>query len=56
MKTRGLVPNPVTYSSAISACAKPHWYQRGLALLAEMEAPNIINYNACLSACEKVFL
>ena len=57
MKGRGLEPNVITYSAAISACEKGRRPDAALDLLAEMKArglaPNVITYNAAISACEK---
>merc|ERR1712190_431614 len=54
---RGLVPDVITYSAAISACEKGQRPQEALHLLQEMQlrglVPDVITYSAAISACEK---
>ena len=56
LQLRGLLPNVITYSAAISACAKCQKPQQALHLLQEMLLggllPNGITCNAAISACE----
>ena len=57
MEVRGVQPNEISYSAAISACEKGQQWERALGLLAQMEEhgvqPNVISYSAAISACEK---
>jgi pentatricopeptide repeat protein len=58
MKERGIEPNAITYSAAISACEKGDGqWEMALELLNEMKErgiePNVITYSAAISACEK---
>jgi len=57
MESRGITPNTISYSAAISACEKEGQWQQALILLREMESrgisPGTISYNAAISACEK---
>ena len=57
MWDQGLVPDVVTHSSSISACAKRDKAVRALKLFQEMRdqglVPNVITYNALISACAK---
>ena len=57
MRSRGLVPNEITYSSVINACAKGDQWQRALDLLEEMRSrglvPDEITYNSVINACAK---
>jgi pentatricopeptide repeat domain-containing protein 1 len=57
MQQAGLQPNLISYSAAISACAKGGSWARALSLLAEMRTaghePNVISYSAAMSACDK---
>ena len=56
MQLRGLVPDVITYSAAISACEKGQQPQHALQLLQEMQykgiVPNVISYSEAISACE----
>ena len=53
--SRGLLPDVITYSAAISACEKGQKPQQALHLLQELQLrgllPNVITYNAAISAC-----
>ena len=55
MRSRDVVPNEITYSSVIHACAKGDEWQRALELFDEMQprnlTPNSIAYAADLHAC-----
>ena len=55
MRSRGLVPNEITYSSVINACAKGNEWRRALELFDEMPSrnltPNSNSYAAALNAC-----
>ena len=57
LQLRGLLPNVITYSAAISACAKGLQPDHALRLLQDMQhqglMPDVITYNAAISACEK---
>ena len=57
LQLRGLLPNVITYSAAISACEKGQWPQEALPLLRELRLrgllPDVITYSAAISACEK---
>ena len=57
LQLRGIVPDVITYSAAISACEKSQQAQQALHLLQELQLrgilPNVITYNAAISACEK---
>jgi pentatricopeptide repeat domain-containing protein 1 len=57
IEKRGLEPDNITYSSAISACEKGGQWQQALALLDQMPekgvTANVITCNAAISACEK---
>merc|ERR1712060_956869 len=57
MGLRGLLPDVITYSAAISACEKGQRPQQALQLLRELQLrgllPDVITYNATISACEK---
>ena len=57
MRQRGLEPDVITYSAAISACEKGSQWERALELLDEMRQrglePDVITYSAAISACEK---
>ena len=56
MKARRLLPDVISYSAAVSACASDGLWQIALDLLWEMSqaaaVPNEITYNAAISACE----
>ena len=57
MRSRGLVPNEITYNSVINACAKGGESQRALNLLDEMRSrglvPDEITYSSVINACAK---
>jgi pentatricopeptide repeat protein len=57
MDTRGIQPDVISYSAAISSCEKAGKHQSALDLLREMDTrgiqPNVISYNAATSSCEK---
>jgi pentatricopeptide repeat protein len=60
MEERGIQPNVISYSAAISACEKGRQYQKALDLLSKMEERgiqlNVISYSAaieCLFAAGK---
>ena len=57
MTERGIEPDVISYSAAISACEKGGEWQRALELLDAIRrrglAPNVISYSAAISACEK---
>ena len=57
LQLRGIVPDVITYSAAISACEKSQQAQQALHLLQELQLrgilPNVITYSAAISACEK---
>ena len=56
-----LIPDVVSYSTAISACEKGKRWQEALQLLLEMLqemlhrslTPNVVSHSAAISACEK---
>ena len=54
---RSLSPSIITYTAAISACAKGQQPHTAMTLLADMQhhdlAPDVITYSAAISACEK---
>ena len=54
---KGLEPDVITCSAAISACEKAKQLRKALELLEEMRQkglePDVITYNAAISACEK---
>ena len=54
MAARGVAPDVISYSAAISACEKGGQWERALALLEQMAvrgvAPNVISYNAAIEA------
>ena len=56
MQLRGLQPNAITYSVAISACEKGQKPHQVLHLLQEMQlrglSPDVITYSAAISAQE----
>ena len=51
------MPDEITYSSVINACAKGGEWQRALGLLDEMRSrglvPDEITYNSVINACAK---
>ena len=53
---RGLLPNVITYSAAISACEKGQQPPQAVQLLPDMRRkgllPSVISYNAAISARE----
>jgi len=57
MSEKGIQPNVISYSAAISACEKGGQWQEALKLFREMSEkgiqPNVISYSAAISACEK---
>ena len=57
LQLRGILPNVITYSAAISACEKGQKPQQALHLLQELQLrgilPDVITYSAAISACEK---
>ena len=58
LQLRGLLPDVITYSAAISACEKGHKPHQALHLLQELQLrgllPNVITYSAAISACESI--
>ena len=54
MAARGVAPDVISYSAAISACEKGGQWERALALLEQMAArgvaPGVITYNAAIEA------
>ena len=56
MEARGVEPNVISYSAAISAREEGQQWEPAQSLLGQMEArgvePNVISYNAAISACE----
>lgn len=58
MKESGVIPNSVTYSVAITACAHARQHEKAIELLDEMRELGLIidavPYNSAISACEKV--
>ena len=56
-RQRGLQPDIISYSAAISACEKGGQWERALELLDEMKTwglrPNVISCSAAITACEK---
>ena len=57
MEKRGLNPDVISYSAAISSCRKGYQWEKALQLLAQMESrkikPDLVTYGAAISACEK---
>ena len=57
MLPRSLVPDEISYGSAISSCAKAGEWQLALQLLSDMTAAevltNLVILNSAISACEK---
>ena len=56
MASKGIERGVITYSAAISACAKGGKREEALGLLREMASKverDVITYNAAISACEK---
>ena len=57
IKHRGIEPDVITYSAAISACEKGGQWKHALRVLEEMRSsgtkPTVISYSAAISACEK---
>ena len=56
LQLRGLLPDVITYSAAISACEKGQKPQQALHLLQELQLrgllPDVITYSAAIRACE----
>eukprot|EP00973_Karenia_brevis_P080821 11212780-Karenia_brevis.AAC.1 len=56
MRQRGLSPNVISFSAAISACEKCGQWQRVDPLVDEMRSrglsPNVIIFSAAISACD----
>ena len=57
VQQKGLAPNAITYSTAISACGKAKQPRKAMELLAKMQqeglASDAITYSAAISACDK---
>lgn len=57
MRGRGIVPNVITYSAAISACEKAGRWQEAVRIMEDMIAegvtPNFITYSALVNALDK---
>eukprot|EP00973_Karenia_brevis_P045289 6274295-Karenia_brevis.AAC.1 len=57
MRKRGLSPNVISFSAAISACVKGEQWQRVAPVLYEMRrrclSLDVISFSAAISACEK---
>ncbi|KAL3934966.1 MAG: hypothetical protein SGARI_003163 [Bacillariaceae sp.] len=57
MEVKHIQPGVISYSAAISACAKAGKHKLAMELLREMEGkhvkPNVFSYSAAISACEK---
>merc|ERR1712048_7946 len=57
LRFRGLLPDVITYSAAVSACEKGQKPQQALHLLQELPfrglLPDMITYNAAILACGK---
>merc|ERR1712070_203271 len=57
MQGRGVQPNIITWSAAISACEKGAQWERALELFEEMQQrgvePNVITWSAAISACQQ---
>ena len=57
MQQQGVVPNVITYSALIIACARDKRADHALELFEEMQwhglVPDVVIYNALMSACEK---
>eukprot|EP00973_Karenia_brevis_P034680 4785837-Karenia_brevis.AAC.1 len=57
MCSRGLSPDVISFSAAISACEKGGQWQRVAPLLNEMRSrglsPDVISFNGAISACKK---
>ena len=57
LQPRGLLPNVITYSAAISACEKGQKPHQALHLLQDLQLrgllPNVITHNAAIRACAK---
>ena len=57
MEARGLEPNVINYSAAISACEKKGEWEKALDLFRSMQVqglkPSVLTYNSVIRACER---
>jgi pentatricopeptide repeat domain-containing protein 1 len=58
MEYKGLKPNAITYTAAISACGNGGQWEESVKLLEQMSdrsgvCPNIFHISAVIAACEK---